>query len=80
MHDEQAKSNPQVPWQKNGIQQEDAFHQQTVLTPREELPEMLHLERRFVQLGHFRKPIRNTWKVVTCGARERRGKSVGPIV
>jgi len=34
---------------RNGIQQEDAFQQQTGLKLREELNEMLHLEHRLVQ-------------------------------
>ena len=51
MHDKQVKSNPQMSWQKKkkGIQQEDAFLQQTGLKIREEINETLHLERRLVQ-------------------------------
>jgi len=33
-----------------------------------------------VKLGHFREQINNTWKVVKCGARERRSRSLGLIV
>jgi len=32
------------------------------------------------KLGHFGKQIRNIWKVMKCGARERWRRSVGPIV
>jgi hypothetical protein len=32
------------------------------------------------QLGHFGNKIRNTYKVLKCGAEERLRGSVGPIV
>jgi hypothetical protein len=30
-------------------------------------------------LGHFRKQIRNTWKVLKCGAEEEWRRSVEPM-
>jgi hypothetical protein len=32
------------------------------------------------ELGHFGKYITNTWKVLKCGAGEKWGRSVEPIV
>ena len=32
-----------------------------------------------LKLGHFGQQIRNTWKVLKCGAGEGWGRSVGPI-
>jgi hypothetical protein len=32
-----------------------------------------------LKLGHFEKEIRNTWKVLKCGAGEGWRRSVGPI-
>jgi hypothetical protein len=32
------------------------------------------------KLGHFGKAIRNTWKVLKCGAGEGWRRSVGPIM
>ena len=33
-----------------------------------------------LKLGHFGQPIRNTWKVLKCGAGEGWKRSVGPIM
>jgi len=33
-----------------------------------------------LKLGHFREQIRNTWKVLKCGAGEGWRRSVGPIM
>jgi hypothetical protein len=33
-----------------------------------------------LEIGHFRKEIRNTWKGSKCGAGEGCRRSVGPIV
>ena len=33
-----------------------------------------------LKIGHFGKCIRNTWKVLKCGAGEGWRRSVGPIV
>jgi len=32
------------------------------------------------KLGHFGKQIINIWKILECGAGEKWGRSVGPIV
>ena len=33
-----------------------------------------------LKLGRFGQQIRNTWKVLKCGAGEGRSRSVGPIM
>jgi hypothetical protein len=33
-----------------------------------------------LKLGHLGQQIRNTWKVLKCGAREGWKRSVGPIM
>jgi len=33
-----------------------------------------------LKLGHFGQQIRNTWKVLKCGAGEGWSRSVGPIM
>jgi hypothetical protein len=67
---------------KSSIQQEeDSFHQQIGLKFKEVTSKVLHLEHSFVwycNLGHFGK-LRNTWKVLKCGAGEGWRRSFGPI-
>jgi hypothetical protein len=48
MQDVHVKLNPELPWQKSSIQQEESFHQQTGLKLKEEISKVLHLEHSFV--------------------------------
>jgi len=51
--------------------EEDTVYKQNVLKFKEETSEVLHLEHSLVwcwNSGHFDKQIRNTWKVLKCGA------------
>ena len=60
---------------------QDSLYQQIGLKFEEETIKMLYLEHGFMvlKLGRFGQQIRNTWKVLKCGAGEGR-RSVGPIM
>jgi len=57
---------------KSCIQQEvDSFYRQIGLKFEEETNKMLHLKLCMVlKIGHSGQQIRNTWKVLKCGAGE----------
>jgi hypothetical protein len=68
---------------KSVFNKRTTLQQQIELKLNEDTSEVLHLEHFTVwvlKLGHFGRPITSTWKVLKCGAEEKRRRLVRPIV
>ena len=74
MQDVHANLNPGLPWQRK------TFHQQIGLNLRMKLVKCYICSHVWWELRHLGKWIRNTWKVLKCGAGEGRRGSIEPSV
>jgi len=69
MEDVHVKLNPGLPWQELHSARKRLF-----------LATFGAWLCMVLKLGHFGQQIRNTWKVVKCGAGEGWRRSAGPIM